>query len=161
MGIQDKSKEELIAELQELQRENESLKAFYNTSINELRQSERVLQDIIAKNPMSIQIIDKDGFTLLINSAHTKLFGAVPPNNYSVFTDPLLHRNGFSEYLRRAKAGEVILFPDFYYNVHELFPEFADVPVWIRMIIFPLYDRQGKPERYVLMHENISDRKLS
>ncbi len=161
MGIQDKSKEELIAELQELQRENESLKAFYNTSINELRQSERVLQDIIAKNPMSIQIIDKDGFTLLINSAHTKLFGAVPPNNYSVFTDPLLHRNGFSEYLSRAKAGEVILFPDFYYNVHELFPEFADVPVWIRMIIFPLYDKQGKPERYVLMHENISERKLA
>ncbi len=160
MDIQDKSKEELIIELQKLQRENESLKAFYSTSINELRQSERVLQDIIAKNPMSIQIIDKDGFTLLINSAHTKLFGAVPPNNYSVFTDPLLHKNGFSEYLDRAKAGEVILFPDFYYNVHDLFPEFPNVPVWIRMIIFPLYDKQGKPERYVIMHENISERKL-
>lgn len=159
MDMQDKSKEELIIELQELQRENESLKSFYNTSINELRQSELVLQDIIAKNPMSIQIIDKDGFTLLINSAHTKLFGAVPPNNYSIFTDPLLHESGFSEHLSRAKAGEVVLFPDFYYNVHDLFPEFADVPVWIRMVIFPLLDRCGKPERYVLMHENITERK--
>lgn len=161
MNIQDKSKEELILELQKLKLENESLKTFYNTSINELRQSEKVLQDIISKNPMSIQIIDKEGFTLLVNSAHTTLFGAVPPNSYSVFTDPSLHEKGFTEHLTRAKTGQVVLFPDFYYNVHDIFPELADVPVWIRMIIFPLYDQQGIPERFVLMHENITDRKLA
>jgi two-component sensor histidine kinase/PAS domain-containing protein len=59
----------------------------------------------------------------------------------------------------RVKSGEVVNLPDIYFNVHDLYPEFPDVPVWVRTIIFPLKGTSGKPERFVLMHENITERR--
>jgi len=126
---------------------------------NKRKQAERIVQDIIAENPISIQILDKEGFTLQINSAHTALFGAVPPADYSIFTDFQLLKQGCGEFIERAKKGEVVRFPDLYYNVHDTFPEFPDVPVWLQTVAFPLNDSNGKPERFVLMHENITWRK--
>jgi PAS domain S-box-containing protein len=129
--------------------------------ITGLKQTERVLKDIIEKNPMSIQIVDKDGFTLQVNAAHTDLFGAVPPPDYSIFNDFQLKDQGFDALLEQVKAGEVVHFPDFHYNAHNVNPEFPDVPVWIRMVIFPLTGKSRIPERFVLMHENITRRKNS
>lgn len=131
----------------------------FHRDITERKKTERMLRDIIDKNPMSIQILDKESYTLSVNPAHTKLFGAVPPPEYCLFTDPILLNQGLGELLMRAKNGEVVHFPDFYYNAHQVKEEFPDVPVWIRMLIFPLNDGSGKPERFVLMHEDITERK--
>ena len=62
---------------------------------NELRQSESIFKDIIEKNPMSIQILNLDGQTIQTNSAHTHLFGATPPSDYSIFDDTQLLEQGF------------------------------------------------------------------
>ncbi len=125
----------------------------------ERKHAERILQAIITENPISIQIVDKEGFTLQVNSAHTALFGAVPPADYSVFNDFQLKQQGFGELLECVKNGEVVHFPDLYYNAHHVDSAFPDVPVWIQMVIFPLHDSNGNPERFVLMHENITGRK--
>jgi len=129
--------------------------------ITERKQAERVLYDIIDKNPMSIQIVNKDGYTIKVNSAHTKLFGAVPPSDYSIFTDFQLKQQGFEQLLEDVKKGAVVNFPDIYYNAHELVPEFPNNPVWIHMVIFPLLDSNGNPEQFVIMHENITARRLA
>ncbi len=128
--------------------------------ITEQKRAIQLMHDIIDKNPMSIQILDKQGYTIRINQAHTKLFGAIPPEDYSVFEDNQLRNLGYKELIDRAKAGEIIHFPDFCYNAHLVNQEFPDLPVWIRMIIFPLFDNSGNIERYVLMHEDITDKKL-
>lgn len=125
------------------------------------KNAEQILQDIVDKNPLSIQTVDKDGFSLTVNQAHTRLFGAVPPSFYNIFTDPQLHNQGLGEYLRRAHCGETIYFPIFYYNAHDFDNQFPDVPVWIRMVIFPVYGNSTNPECYVLMHENFTERKLA
>ncbi|MFH0736335.1 MAG: PAS domain S-box protein [bacterium] len=127
--------------------------------ITKRKQAEGMFLDIIDKNPMSIQVVDKEGYTLKVNSAHTKLFGSVPPSNYSVLTDSQLMQQGFGYLIERVKNGEVVHFPDLFYNAHNLSPDLSDVPVWIRMVIFPINDSSGKPERFVLMHENITERK--
>ena len=157
MDMKDKTKEQLLVELESLQREHKSLKELHQKKIDEQNQSTKLLQDIIEYNPISIQIINKEGYTLSVNSSHTKLFGAVPPPDYSIFTDSQLINLGFSEHFKRVRMGEVVFFPKFYYNVHDIYPEFPDVPVWIKMIIFPLYDKDGVPERYVLMHQDITE----
>lgn len=126
---------------------------------SERRQAEKFANDIIHKNPISFQILDKDGFTLHYNEAHTRLFGAVPPPGYSVFNDPALLDSGFGDLLKRAKSGEIVYFPDYYYNVHDLNPDFPDKPVFVRVFVFPIFNDDGKPERFVLMHEDISERK--
>jgi PAS domain S-box-containing protein len=127
--------------------------------ITERKLAEKFIDDLIEKNPLSIQILDKNGFTLKVNTAHSVLFGAPPPSNFSIFAD--LQNKGFCEYILIAKKGEVVHLPDIYYNVHDDFPGLPDKPVWIRAVLFPLTDSTGNIERFVFMHEDITERKLS
>ena len=126
-----------------------------------LRESDEIVRDIIEKNPMSIQIVDKDGFTLKVNHAFTMLFGSIPPSDFSIFADLKNKQPALEKLIQLVKNGEVVNLPDLYFNTHDSFPEYPDVPVWVRAIIFPLKDKSGKPERFVLMHENITERKLA
>ena len=125
--------------------------------ITERNAAEKVLNDLIEMNPMSIQIVDMDGFTIKANPVHTLLFGNLPPSDFSIFTD--LQNKGFGEHILLAKKGEVIHFPDIYYNVHDVLPDEPDNPLWIRAVLFPLTDPAGIPEKFVFMHQDITKRK--
>ena len=127
--------------------------------ITEHKRVERFLRDVIKKNPMSIQILDKDGHTLEVNDSYKSLFGAVPPSGYSLFSDPQLLQMGIGELFDQLRNGATVRFPDTYFNAHDSVPEFPDIPAWVRALGFPLNDNNGKPERFVLMHENITERK--
>jgi len=129
--------------------------------ITELKKAERLLRDIIDKNPMSIQVIDLNGHTLMVNDAHTKLFGTKPTPDYSVFDDFQVEQQGLGDLMKRARNGEVVHFPELQYNVHLINPAFRDVPIWIRVVIFPVEGDDGKPESFVLMHENVTERKMA
>ena len=123
------------------------------------KRAEKTLEDIIEHNPMSIQIVDRNGFTLQVNAAHDKLFGEGIPDRFSVFRDSQMMRQGFGELVPRLLRGEVVHFPDYSYNARERFPERPDRTVWIRMVAFPLRDSSGTPDRFVLMHEDVTQRK--
>jgi PAS domain S-box-containing protein len=136
---------------------SKNLLAGYTIDITERKQAEKILLDLIEKNPMSIQITDKEGFTHKVNTAHSRLFGAVPPPEFSIFTD--LKNKGFEEYILLAQKGEVVHFPEIYYNVHDIFPELPDKPVWIHAVLFPLLNPAGIIDRFVFIHEDITERK--
>ena len=123
------------------------------------KRTEKTLEDIIEHNPMSIQIVDKEGVTLQVNAAHDKLFGAVPPAPFSVFRDSQMMNQGLGAFIQRVQQGEVVHFPDFSYNAREMNPEGPDRTVWIRMVAFPLKNSSGMPDRFVLMHEDVTQRK--
>jgi len=127
--------------------------------ITEQRNAEEILQDIIENNPMSIQIVDRNGFTLNTNSAHTRLFGAVPPPEFSIFHDLQSKDPAFNDLIQQARNGEVVHFPDILYNPRNAFSECPDVYLWIRAVLFPLKSNQRNPDRFVLMHENITEQK--
>ncbi len=126
-------------------------------NITESKHAKELLNDIIEKNPISIQIVDKDGYTLKVNPSFIKLFGAMPPTDFSIFED--LKEKGFKDLIEQVREGEVIQFPDVYYNIRDTDTELLDKPVWIRAILFPLKDNYGKLEHFVFMHENITERK--
>ncbi|MEI6091388.1 MAG: PAS domain S-box protein [bacterium] len=127
--------------------------------ITERKLAEETLQDIIDKNPMSIQIVDTEGYTLKTNPSNTQLFGAPPPPDFSIFEDLQRKSKVLEKLILLAKSGEIVHLPDIYYNAHDVIPTVPDIPKWIRAIIFPLKDSHGKPERFVLMHEDITERK--
>lgn len=129
--------------------------------INDRKAAERNLQDIITKNPMSIQILDKDGFTLEVNDSFISLFGSVPPTGYSIFTDNQFAEQGLAAIFTKLRSGDIVRFPDVRFNPHDSLPDLPDMPVWTRTIGFPLNGSTNKPEKFVLMHENITDRKLA
>ncbi len=127
--------------------------------ITERRHVEKKLDDIIDKNPMSIQILNIEGYTIKTNSAHLNLFGAVVPQGYSLFQDPQLVQQGFGTYFDRIINGEVVSFPDSYFNARDVDPSFPDIPITIKALGFPLTDSNGITEEIVLMQENITERK--
>jgi len=138
-----------------------SAKGYFTTFFEDITpsvQSEIIFKNMIDKNPMSFQIVNNEGYTIHVNEAHTKLFGAIPPPDYSIFNDFTLIQKGFSNLLQQVKNGEAVYFPDFYYNAKDISSTFADKPVWIRMYIFPIFDKSDNPERFVLMHEDITER---
>jgi PAS domain S-box-containing protein len=130
-----------------------------NVDITERKLSEAIIRDIIEKNPMSIQILDMEGYPIQVNSAHTKLFGVKPPADYSVMQDQQLLALGFGKLFEQIKKGEVVYFPDSYYNVHDVNPTYPDSPAWVKALGFTLNDNNGNPSKIVLMHENITERK--
>ncbi|HRA60078.1 MAG TPA: PAS domain S-box protein [Bacteroidia bacterium] len=130
-----------------------------HTDITESKLNEAIFKDIIEKSPISIQILDMEGYPIQVNSAHTKLFGVKLPSEYSVLKDPLLLSLGFDKLFDRIKRGEVIYFPDSYYNVRNINPSFPDFPVWVKAVGFTLNDINGIPNKMVLMHDNITERK--
>ena len=130
-----------------------------HTDYTESKLSEAIFKDIIEKNPMSIQILDMEGYPIQVNPAHTKLFGVEPPADYSFFNDNQLLSLGFGKLFERIKKGEVVFFPDSYYNVHDVDPSFPDLAVWVKALGFTLNDNNGNPSKIVLMHENITERK--
>ena len=157
MEDSEKTKEQLLAELQELRLKNSTCE----TNLSASRMTEMFLDDIIEKNPLSIQIVDKDGFTIRVNEAHAKLFNAIPPETYSIFTDPQFIEQGLDVDFERLRKGEVINIAHSTFNTSRVKEGFPDVKLWIHSVSFPIFDNDGIPERYVIMHENSTERKLA
>jgi len=122
-----------------------------------IRETE-TLQKFIDLNPYPIQIYNTDGFTIKVNPAHTRMFGAVPPPDYCVFKNKLLETNGVLEGMRKIKNGEVVFFPIFSFDIKKLFSYLPSRPMWLRMTGFPIFDANGNVDKMVLMHEDVTDR---
>jgi PAS domain S-box-containing protein len=127
--------------------------------ITNRKEAEGILTDIINKNPISIQILDENGYTLQVNPANEALFGVVPPPHFNIF-DALIQKDPeLGKLISLARSGQVVNFPDDNFNVKDIHPENPYAPVWIKTVLFPLKDKDGKPIRFVFMHENITDRR--
>jgi PAS domain S-box-containing protein len=126
-----------------------------------LKKETAFLGDIIDFNPISIQVLDIDGRTMHVNASFIKLFGSAPPANYSIFSDPLVVQQGLGGPMAKLREGNVVHLPLIYYNPHDLYPDVKDKPSWVEALGFPVRGSGGRPERYVLMHTDITERKLA
>src|SRR5688572_17243340 len=79
-----------------------------------------LLAQIFHSSPMALQIYAPDGRCVLVNPAHTELFGAVPPPEYNVFEDSILVERGVVGIVKRAFAGERISVPAMWYDIRDL-----------------------------------------
>ncbi|MGE0077413.1 MAG: PAS domain S-box protein [Bacteroidales bacterium] len=159
MSLTEKTREELLEELKKLKEEYDSLQHSYGKSVADRNQTEKLLIDIIENNPIAIQIVDNDGYTLSVNASHTKMFGGIPPSDYSVFNDSQMRELGYDTYFEQLRSGTAVRFPDLKYNAHIVDSKIPDSPVWMRMIGFPLKYYRGNQERYVFMQQDITEQK--
>ncbi len=147
-----KENEQLRAELKDVKQKHKQCQ----NNISEIKKTQKLLDDLIDKNPISIQIVDKDGFSIRTNQAHSKLFLAKPENKFCLFAENQLLELGFHKYLERLKKGKLVVFPDHPYNAGLLNKAFPDNEVWLRVVAFPIFDHQNLPESFVLMHVDIT-----
>jgi hypothetical protein len=158
MDDHKRSKTDLIKELQELRQQNQNLKIGQENQPDKNLYNETLLHEMIAHSPISIQVLDKDGYSISVNQAHTDFFKAVPPPHYNLFNDPQLVKQDLAVWFNKLKQGEAVFFPDTRYNAHDYDLSFPDKTVWLKTLGFPLLNKQGIIEGYVVMHEDITER---
>ena len=116
-----------------------------------------LLQEMFASAPMALQIYARDGRCVLVNPAHTELFGGVPPPEYNIFSDNIIAERGLTEIVRRAFDGERISVPAIWYDIRELrnLPPTMDVSGGRRIAIsselVPLRDAKGQVTHVLLV----------
>lgn len=121
---------------------------------------------IVDQSPFSIQIMSPDGFTVRVNKAWEKLWGASLEQlkGYNMLEDEQLERRGVMKYIKRAFAGEFAEIPPIVYDPNETIPglsSHAEPVRWTRAVIYPIKDTEGAVQEVVLVHEDITDQVLS
>jgi len=117
---------------------------------------ESLLQGLFESAPLSLQIFQPDGHSLVANPALVKLFGRGPPPEYNVLQDEILERQGLLESIHRAFQGERMTMPPAWYDVHELRgidnTGVTAGRVGIQATLLPILDRDGGPQaKYVVV----------
>lgn len=121
-------------------------------------------QTIFHQSPLSIQICNRNGKTLLVNEAWKKLW-AIPEEiiqnyilkDYNMLEDPILEANGVMNYIRKGYSGEVTEVPVIKYD-----PRISGLEGRIRYVeglIYPLKDSAGNVNEIVLIHIDVTDKK--
>ena len=155
MNDSEKSKEVLISEIEELKK-----KLFFcEKELEEKKDLAILLQGIIDHNPVSIQLLDKNGYTTWVNPAFVDLFGTEPGPDVPMFGDSQLMDQGLRENFKRLRCGEVVFFPGAYYNAKKKRTTYPDKEVYVEAVGFPLFDKTNQPERFVMMHVDLTERK--
>lgn len=110
----EQGNQQLRAELAQLRAEN-----------NSLQKSEARYRQVFENAPMSMVIVNRDGYTTQMNAAAEDLFGLsleqLNQQACPVFDNPQLVENGTLPYMQRALAGETVIEPPSYYDASQNF----------------------------------------
>jgi PAS domain S-box-containing protein len=123
-------------------------------------------RELFEQAPVSLQILDPDGYTVRVNRAWEALWHIhegselkryVMSREYNVLTDPQLVATRVNTYLARALAGESVEIPAIHYDTAAL-----GVPGqrarWVTARAHPIKDGEGKVVEVMLMHEDLTAR---
>ena len=117
---------------------------------------------IFYQSPFSIQILAKDGRTLMVNPGYRNLWGIseeIVENYvykiYNILEDKLLKESGQLSDILRGFSGEIVQIPPFHYDPSKLgFPGRAR---WAGGLIYPLKDASGEVQEVVIIHRDMTD----
>ncbi|MGM0376090.1 MAG: PAS domain-containing sensor histidine kinase [Bacteroidota bacterium] len=122
------------------------------------RENTEFLDRIIEYNPYSIQILDAEGHHLRANKAFSELFVAPPPDNWSLFDDPVVN-DKHGDKLKEIMEGQMIHTRQTWYNAQTVNSESPDNPVCLNTVMFPvLSSDSGDLQNIIVMHEDITER---
>lgn len=129
---------------------------------DDLELSQARFQTVFEQSPLSIQIVNKNGRTILVNKAWQKLWSVsddVVKNfvlkEYNMLEDKLLEKAGELENIKKAFKGETVSIKEFLYD-----PAKQGVPGrarYARGILYPLKDSFGQVKEVVIIHQDVTD----
>ena len=129
---------------------------------DELKSTQRRWRLLFEQSPLSIQIIDPTGRTVMVNAAYERLFGLGLEDlaRFNILEDAQLETAGIVDYIRRAIAGEVVTVPPMPYSARDNpnLPTSASGPRWIGAVLFPLVGEDGSVREVVFVHNDSTER---
>lgn len=117
---------------------------------------------IFYQSPFSIQILSKEGKTLMVNPAFRALWGISEElvenylyKFYNILEDHTLKESGNLSYILRGFEGEIVQVPPFHYDPSRLGQPGRSR--WAGGIIYPLKDAHGMVQEVVIIHRDLTD----
>lgn len=131
-----------------------------------LRESEGRFRALMEQAPFSVQILSPDGRILSVNQAWSNLWGVSLDQlaGYNILQDPQLDAKGVTPYLRRAFSGDAVAIPEVRYDPNDTIPGLTrhrDPTRWVSAVAYPLKDSGGRVREVVLVHDDITARKVA
>ena len=131
-----------------------------------LRRSEGRFRGLMEQAPFSVQVFSPDGRTIRVNRAWEELWGVTLDQigDYNILEDQQLATKGVLDFIHRGFAGETVQIPAVRYDPNETIPDksrHSDPRRWVSAMIYPLKDAAGQIMEVVLVHDDITARKLA
>lgn len=115
---------------------------------------------IFEQSPISTQIYAPDGTSIAANKAWEKLWGVKHKQikGYNVLKDKQLVEKGIMKYIKRGFKGEIIDIPAIIYEPPKTISATGAVPYrWVKALIYPVKNEDGKITNVILHHEDTTD----
>jgi signal transduction histidine kinase/PAS domain-containing protein len=106
--------------------------------------SETRFQSFFEQAPFSIQLLNPEGESALVNTAWKKLWMR-DGDGYNIFEDASLLSRGFEPQIRRAFNGEIVRLP-----------EFQESGRWLRTMLYPIKSQREEVREVVVMQADIT-----
>lgn len=130
-----------------------------------LTHAETRFKSLFDQTLLGIQLLNKEGRTLLVNKAWIALWQTADgadlkdytlSSESNIFTDVQLEANGVTSAVRRALAGESVQIPPFFYDAAQL-GAFGRAR-WVSGYAHPVLDNAGHVQEVILIYEDVSER---
>ena len=171
----DKTKEQLIAELEALRSAKEALQQKVTTQSAQLeklaeqvsvqaqalRESERRFRALIEQAPFCIQIYALDGSPVLTNKAWEKMC-CITRNqleSYNLLLDSQLEAQGLMCEIQRAFAGEAVALGPIFYSPAINTNNGLSCARWVEVFFYPIKDEAGTVREVVAVYLDAQERK--
>lgn len=136
---------------------------------DDLRVSEARLRLLVEQSPVGIVLYRLDGTVRYANPAARRIHHLTDEAyqyllaNYNILDDTQLDAKGLSPYIKRAFQGEATSLPVVRYDPNEsaVTRSLGNEAIWLDSSIYPVKNEEGRVQEVVLMHNDITERKLA
>ena len=129
-----------------------------------LKESEEKFQNMIEQSPVIFEIYDDNGFLVQVNPAWDKLWQIpreIVIGKFNLLQSRQISEIGYLQLVKRAYAGETVSAPETEFDA-------SKEPValgkgrkrWLSSVIYPIRNELGKVTNLIVMHEDITEKKL-
>ena len=131
---------------------------------NELERSNSFLNAVIDNSPMSMQIVNDQGWTVKINRAMSEAFGVSPVDivgigKHNFFSDQSMRRTGLVDAVKRAFKGEIVTVPFAEFNNRNGKHPGVDEEKIVRALAFPI-SLDGEVRYAGIVFEDITEKAI-
>jgi len=158
--MKDKTKEQLIAEIELLRKEVAELeqeKAERKWAEEGIKAKSHFLESLIEQSPLPTFVIDSEGICVMLNKAFLKAYN-VPKKEMvlgrNALTEPANVRQGVVKYIKEALSGKIVETPEI-----EFISPYEKKRTVTKSKLFPIFDATNKLRNVVVIHEDITARK--
>ncbi|MBN2348296.1 MAG: PAS domain S-box protein [Bacteroidales bacterium] len=139
--------------------ENKKLKSTLKKNeliLNYLMDNEQSHNMLFNNAPIVIEIYNSDGFLIMANQKSKKIWGEKEPGTYNIFQSNIRKESGILNHLSKVIHGKSLRVPEV-----KIISPYKNREIYLQTFLYPLKDRENQINKFVIIEEDISSRKIA